>query len=130
MKKKELQNKYLENPTLILEWNISLFLLNTFSALSDTLKWIKKEFHLKFLFFNRKIIKEILNNEDKVLKLDQESINANSLESLLYLYYIINDDMHVLNYSYDFDIINELNQKIAKEQSSLRKFIYISSHIK
>ena len=123
MKKKELQNKYLENPTLILEWNISLFLLNTFSALSDTLKWIKKEFHLKFLFFNRKIIKEILNNEDKVLKLDQESINANSLESLLYLYYIINDDMYILNYSYDFDIINDLKQKIAKEQSSLRKFI-------
>ena len=122
MAKIELENKILEFPTEEIKSN-PIFLINNFSELTNILNNIKKEFHLKFFYLNRKIIKNILYNADENLKIVKENINDKNLNSFYYLYYIIIDDIYNINYIYDIDVINELYLRMTHEENKLRKFI-------
>ena len=123
MKKMELENTLLEIPATEIKLNGILF-TKTFSELNEALKHIKKEFLLKYFNLNRDIINELLYHEDTNIKLVKENINIDDFQSIFNLYYIINNDIDTINYTYEFDIIKELHEKIEKEKNSLRKFIF------
>ena len=122
MAKIELENKILEFPIGEIKSD-PIFLIKSFSDLTNALNNIKKEYNLKFFYLNRKIIKNILYDADKYLKIGKESINEENLNSFYYLYYIIIDDIYNINYTYDIDVINELYLKMMHEENQLRKFI-------
>ena len=122
MAKIELENKILEFPIEEIKSD-PIFLIKSFSELTNVLNNIKKEFHLKFFYLNRKIIKNILYDADKNLKIVKESINEENLNSFHYLYYILIDDIYNINYTYDIDVINELHLRMMHEENQLRKFI-------
>ena len=117
--------KYLEN--LLLKYQISSEiedpLINSLSELKDLLNYIPKESHLKFLYSNRNNIKKILYDEDEILELNKDVINNdNYIHNYFYLYEIIGDD-NTINYTYDFDLINILNERMKAEEHNLKKFI-------
>ena len=120
--------KYLEN--LLLKYQIPSeiedpHLIKSYSELIDLLNYIPKESHLKFLYSNRNNIKKILYDEDKILKLNKDVINNdNYIHNYFYLYEIIGDDyIDIINYGYDFDLINILNERMKAEAHNLKKFI-------
>ena len=122
MAKIELENKILEFPTEEIK-SVPIFLINSFSELIKALNNIKKEYHLKFFYLNRKIIKNILYNSDENIKIVKESIDNENLNFFHYLYYIIIEDIYTINYTYDIDVINELYLRMTHEEKQLRKFI-------
>ena len=122
MEKIKLEKRILEFPILNIDSN-KIFLIKTFSDLMSALNNINKETLLKFFFLNRDIIKKILYENDTSLKVTKESINQDIFHSFYYLFDIIYDDIYNINYSYDFDIINELYSFVSQEQLELRKFI-------
>ena len=102
-----------------------LFLINNYSEIEEALKkcYIEKISCLKFLCPNRTIIKKILSEEEKIIKINKDDITNNYVQCFFYLFYIINDDIYNINYSYDFDLINELYNRMTKEKKCIRKFI-------
>ena len=117
--------KYLEN--LLLKYQIPSEiedpLINSLSELKDLLNYIPKESHLKFLYSNKINIKKILYDEDEILELNKDVINNdNYIHNYFYLYEIIGDD-NTINYTYDFDLINILNERMKAEEHNLKKFI-------
>ena len=122
MDKIRLEQKILEFP---IEGNSSkeLFVLKSFPELTSALNIIKKDFHLKFFYCNREIIKNILYEADTNIKIVKECVNDDYLLSFYYLSYIINDDIYNINYTYDIDIINELYSRMLNEKEELKRFI-------
>ena len=119
------EKKYLEN--LLLKYQIPSEiedpLINSLSELKDLLNYIPKESHLKFLYSNKINIKKILYDEDEILELNKDVINNdNYIHNYFYLYEIIGDD-NTINYTYDFDLINILNERMKAEEHNLKKFI-------
>ena len=117
--------KYLE--TLLLKYQIPSEiedpLINSLSELKDLLNYIPKESHLKFLYSNKINIKKILYDEDEILELNKDVINNdNYIHNYFYLYEIIGDN-NTINYTYDFDLINILNERMKAEEHNLKKFI-------
>ena len=117
--------KYLEN--LLLKYQIPSEiedpLINSLSELKDLLNYIPKESHLKFLYSNKINIKKILYDEDEILELNKDVINNdNYIHNYFYLYEIIGDN-NTINYTYDFDLINILNERMKAEEHNLKKFI-------
>ena len=117
--------KYLE--TLLLKYQIPSEiedpLINSLSELKDLLNYIPKDSHLKFLYSNKINIKKILYDEDEILELNKDVINNdNYIHNYFYLYEIIRDD-NTINYTYDFDLFNILNERMKAEEHNLKKFI-------
>ena len=101
-----------------------LYLINNYSELVDLLNYIPKESHLQFLYHNRNNIKKILYDEDEILEIDKETINNNNyIHDYFYLYEIIDDTIEIINYKYDFDLVNKLNERTRTEKEKLKKFI-------
>ena len=98
-------------------------LINNYSELINLLNYIPKESHLKFLYYNGNNIGQILYAEDNLLKIDKEAINYNYIYDYFYLYKIIIDSKDIINYKYDFDLVNELIERMRAENKNLKKFI-------
>ena len=73
----------------------------------------------KFCYFYRKCIHQILYDEEEVIIIDKPS----ELPYFFYLSLLINDNINLVNYSYKFHVINELNNK-NKNNNSITKIIY------
>ena len=69
--------------------------------------------YLKFLYFNRKIIHQILYDEEEIIYIDD--INDNDLCSYIYLSFLIDDNTNVVNYKYPFKLISKIYNIHSKE---------------
>ena len=68
---------------------------------------------LIFLYFNRKIIHQILYDEEEIIYIDD--INDNNLCSYIYLNFLIDDNINVVNYKYSFEFIKKICNIQSKE---------------
>ena len=100
-----------------------LFILNNYLELIDALNNINESYHIKFFYFYKSFIPKILENEDKMIIINEKYTNKINISFLFYLSLIIQDNIIVVNYSYDFDFINNLYNHMKEEKSELKKII-------
>ena len=82
---------------------------------------------LKNLNFHKKKIHSILYDEDKSIKIND--IKNGEIISYIYLCFLLEDNSNIVNYEYDFELINKLNIKQTKENNNILKKIIISKLI-
>ena len=102
-----------------------LSLINYYSEIKETLNIFhnKKISSLNFLYSNRTNIKKIVGEADEIIKINKVDVMGNYLQYFFYLFYIITEDIYNINYSYDFDLIKELYNRMTEEKQTIRKFI-------
>ena len=100
-----------------------LFILNNYLELIDALNNINESYHIKFFYFYKSFIPKILENEDKMIIINEKYTNKINISFLFYLSLIIQDNIIVVNYSYDFYFINNLYNHMNEEKSELKKII-------
>ena len=87
----------------------------------------KQSDFLKILNFNKKKVNSILYEKDKIINIDDKKIEK--IFPYIYLCILIEDNIHILNYIYDFELINKLNNEQTKETDNHLKKILISKMI-
>ena len=97
--------------------------IKNYDELMEILKCTDKKDQTQCIYLNRLPIQNILLEEDKMINISNENINYNGNKSLFYLALSINSDKYVLNYSYDFDFVNDLLDKIKREEIGIKKLI-------
>ena len=98
-------------------------LIKTFDETLELLKLIEKDDQTQFIYLNRNVIQKILYDEDIILRINNENINYNGIKSLFYIALAIYKDRDILNYSYNKIFINDLYEKVKKEENDKRKLI-------
>lgn len=98
-------------------------LIKTFDETLELLKLIEKDDQSQYIYLNRNIIQKILYDEDIILRINNENINYNGIKSLFYIALAIYKDRDILNYSYNKIFINDLYEKVKKEENDKKKLI-------
>lgn len=120
----------LKSPNIEIKIN-EFCLIDSYSELVDGLNFIPAKSQLNFLYRNRNIIKNLLNTQDEIQKIDKETLNENDkMKYYFSLAYLVGENLYCIIYSYDFDIVNELYSFMIKEQKKFRKLLlYIFAYI-
>ena len=100
------------------------FLIKDYSDLQSVIKALTEEEKIKFCYLYKKRTHQILYDSQETISIKKMKYN---LKSYFYLSSIIEDNINIINYSYDFDLINEINSNNKNETSPLR--ILINSKI-
>ena len=98
-------------------------LIKTFDETLELLKLIEKDDQTQYIYLNRNVIQKILYDEDIILRINNENINYNGIKSLFYIALAIYKDRDILNYSYNKIFINDLYEKVKKEENDKKKLI-------
>ena len=98
-------------------------LIRTFDETLELLKLIEKDDQTEYIYLNRNVIQKILYDEDIILRINNENINYNGIKSLFYIALAIYKDRDILNYSYSKNFINDLYEKVKKEENDKKKLI-------
>ena len=98
-------------------------LIKTFDETLELLKLIEKDDQSQYIYLNRNVIQKILYDEDIILRINNENINYNGIKSLFYIALAIYKDRDILNYSYNKIFINDLYEKVKKEENDKKKLI-------
>ena len=96
-------------------------LLSEYSDI-ENIKKINEGQITKFLYFNRKCAHQILYDADKTIHFNYEEINKN-LSFYFYLILLINDMPDILNYTYDYQYIKEINNQQENNDNLFNKII-------
>ena len=118
----ELHKKLLEFETEI-KYN-TYFLLQNYKEINTLLDKIEKEKVTMFFYFNKTTIHKILEAEDKIINIEANMINQQSLKSLFYLALAIKNEKFVINYAYNKIFINDLYMIAKSEKSSLKQLLF------
>ena len=86
---------------------LSSKLLTDYSDLNAILNSEKKE-KMKFFYLNKNKINDIINDSDKIINIKNEE--EIKIYELFYLTLLILENKDVINYSYNFDFIKEINK--------------------
>jgi len=89
--------------------------------LQESLELSETDF-LKILYFNKKNINSILLKEDRIININDKKIENIFIFSI-YLCILIEDNINIVNYKYDFELIHKLNIEKKKENNRLKKII-------
>ena len=87
-------------------------LINNFTEIKNLLEEKDPEI-LKFLYYVRENINNVLYSEDKVINIDKNKCNG--FGDWFYLSLLVNYNANIINYTYNFDLIEklfDLNKKI------------------
>ena len=84
---------------------------------------------LKILNFNKKKIHSILYKEDEVINITINDKKIEKIFPLIHLCSLIEDNLNIVYYKYDFELINNLNIEQRKEKNKRLKKIIISKLI-
>ena len=108
-------------------------LLSNYSDLNDIIeqnKTKKDKYFIKFFYFNKKKIHEILYKEEKKINIDNNIIE-NKLSDYFYLTLLIEDNIDIVNYEYSFDFINNNNifNQLKQDNNNNYKNIILSKII-
>lgn len=98
-------------------------LIKNYNDIEELLKITNKDDQTQCIYINRNKIQKILFDEDTIIKINNENINYEGIKSLFYFACDIMNDRYVLNYSYDIHFINDLYEKIKKEENNLKKLL-------
>jgi hypothetical protein len=85
----------------------SYCILSKYSEIENILNILDINQITKFCYFNRKGIHSILYNEQEVIVINK----PNGLSYFFYLSLLINEEKVIVNYSYSYDLINDLDVK-------------------
>ena len=94
------------------DWTINKLLKNTPQNIQAIKEYSNSNSNLRFLFFNRKNINDILYENEDSISLNRFKLNLESLYNLFYLDLLIMNDPDVINYKYSLDFITNLNSFI------------------
>ena len=83
---------------------------------------LKKDNIPKFIFFNKDIVHKILYNSEELINLNSFEIKK-KLNTYFYLSLLITDNIEVVNYEYDIELIKELNKENLKK-SKLNQLLF------
>ena len=89
------------------EFSDSNCILSKYCEIENILNILDINQITKFCYFNRKGIHLILYNEQKEIVINK----PNGLSYFFYLSLLINEEKEIVNYSYSYDLINELELK-------------------
>ena len=99
---------------------------NKDNKVNENIKYIishsQKEKITKYYYFNITAIHAYLYLKEKVIKITYDP-NINNLEFNFYLILLISEDKNVLNYEYDEDYINKLNEENNNNKNKLNQLI-------
>ena len=84
---------------------------------------------LKILNFNKKKIHSILYKEDEVINITINDKKIEKIFPLIHLCCLIEGNLNIVYYKYDFELINKLNIEQRKEKNNRLKKIIISKLI-
>ena len=100
-------------------------LLSNFSDIKTTYKNKNKEdkYLMKFFYYNKRKIQEILYEEEETIEIDNNIID-NKLSDYFYLTLLIEDNKDIVNYAYSLDLINNISNQL--EQDNIYKNIILS----
>ena len=105
------------NDSIELENNSPIYnLLSEYSEIEDIYK-INKPDKMKYLYFNRNIIKEILYDKDKVIEINSNLIQ-NKLSDYFYLALLIEYSKNITNFAYSYSFIKEVNENIKSNNNN------------
>ena len=85
-------------------------LLSDYSEIEDIIKIDFPE-KMKYFYFNRKKINEILYEKDKVIEINSNLIQ-NKLSEYFYLTLLIERKKNIINFVYSYNFIKDINEKI------------------
>ena len=77
---------------------------------------------MKFLYFNKKTIHQILYDEEETIKLNN-NIVKNNISNYFYLLLLIADNPTLINYEYSIDFINNINKQLINDNKYLKNII-------
>ena len=99
-------------------------LISNYSEILNILSNNKKENSLKLLCFYKSQVHFILFNENEIIKVDSFKFEI-KLSNLFYLSLLIKDNTEIVNYSFSFNFINDINNIIInlKENEHIKKVI-------
>ena len=96
------------------------FLINKYLDLIELYNAIPEEEKIKFCYLYKKNSHKIIYEEEKTIKIENFEYN---LKDYFYLSSAIEDDLNIINYSYDIDLINTINSNNTDKIMSLRLLI-------
>ena len=114
------------NPFYIDKNNL-MFILTNFDQLEEILENEHSK-KLLFLYFNRFKIHQILYDSDKVVQINLSDNNKN-LYSYFYLTALIPENKEIIDYSYNIDLIRELNNNNNNNNKNNKYTLIITSKI-
>ncbi len=94
------------------------FIVLKYSEIENILNTLDINEITKFCYFYRKCIHKILYEEEEMIIIDKSS----GLSYFFYLSLLINDNTDIVNYSYQYNLINDLNDE-NKDNNVLKKII-------
>ena len=102
-------------------------ILNRISNTSELNDLLKKVYSNKYnitklIFFNKKYLSEMLDKNNEIYEIDSKIINKD-LSNYFYLDLLIDESILIVDYSFSFVFINEINELNKKEEINLRKII-------
>ena len=77
----------------------------------------------KNLYLNIKNIINILYDSDQIIEIDKQYYNNQSLSQYFYLVMLINQNKNIINFSYSFNFIREMNNNNKNNNKQLEKII-------
>ena len=96
-------------------------LLNNFSEIEQTSKLIEDTNEISRFYYSQKsAINKILGDEDQIIEI---SNNKYDFKFYFYLTLLIEDNCDIVNYSYEYDLIRELDNEIRNEKEIIKKVI-------
>ena len=90
-----------------------LNLLQNYTDINKIINGNKVNKISKYLYFNKKLIHNILYDNNEVLKIDFNEKN-NNLEFFFYLILLIRENPNIYDYEFDYKYIKELNEENKK----------------
>mgnify|MGYP002623795092 CR=1 FL=1 len=86
---------------------------------------------LRFIYFNRAAIENILLEEDIILSLDRSKLALESLHNLFYLDLLLINNNEIINYKCSFNFIEKLNSFIKNNNSDslIQNIIFMKTNL-
>ena len=108
-------------PILGLEFNI----LNDYSELEFYLEYLKQnKYNIpRFLLLNKNCIHDIIYSSDNIIKIDSFEIKS-ELNNYFCLSLLIMDNSEMVDYSFSFDFLNNINKFNFNQENKLTKILF------
>ena len=76
---------------------------------------------LEYIYINKQKVHKILYEEEKYIYIETNMIN--NFSDYYYLYALINDQPYLINYTYDFELIQKLYNELIESKNEIKEII-------
>ena len=76
---------------------------------------------LEYIYINKQKVHKILYEEEKYIYIETNMIN--NFSDYYYLYALINDQPYIINYTYDFELIQKLYNELIESKNEIKEII-------